>query len=180
VHDDENWIPVFCLRETRFGGRRKAAGDHAQVKTAARVLIRKVEEPMRIRAKIPIALGTIVLGCCIGMSIVDAQTLAPNPAGDDDGISGALEQKPLLTPAQRNAIYREVSKDKSQTAAKEFSPVVGADVPPMIDLYTLPDDAVADIPAAKLYKYTMVQNKVVLVDPTRMRIIDVIGPTPGQ
>ncbi len=58
--------------------------------------------------------------------------------------------------------------------------MVGADVPPMIELYTLPDDTLARIPAIKPYEYTMVQNKVVLVDPTRMRVIDVIGPAPGQ
>lgn len=134
---------------------------------------------MKIRARILIALATIMLGCCVGMSIAGAQTQAPNPTGDD-GVSGAIEQKLLLTPVQRTAIYRAVTKDKSKTAGKEFSPVVGADVPPMIQLYTLPDDAVADIPAAKLYEYTMVQNRVVLVDPTRMRVIDVIDPPSGR
>jgi hypothetical protein len=58
--------------------------------------------------------------------------------------------------------------------------VIGADVPPMIELYTLPDDAVAAVPAAKLYKYTVVENKVVVVDPTKMRIVDVIEPPPKQ
>jgi len=48
----------------------------------------------------------------------------------------------------------------------------------MIELYALPDEAVASVPAAKIYKYTMGENKVVVVDPTKMRIIDVIGP-PG-
>jgi hypothetical protein len=50
----------------------------------------------------------------------------------------------------------------------------------MIELYTLPDDALAAVPAAKLYKYTVVENKVVVVDPTRMRVIDVIGPSSRQ
>jgi hypothetical protein len=95
-------------------------------------------------------------------------------------VSGAIQQKLLLTPEQRVAIYQEVSKDKSKVAPKDFSPVVGADVPPMIELYTLPDDATASVPAAKLYKYTMVENKVVLVDPTKMRVIDVIGPPPSH
>ena len=87
-----------------------------------------------------------------------AQTTTTNPGGPgsstgDTGVSGAIQQKLLLTPA---------------------------DVPPMIELYTLPDDATASVPAAKLYKYTMVENKVVLVDPTKMRVIDVIGPPPSH
>jgi hypothetical protein len=139
-----------------------------------------MEEPMKNRVTIPVALGMIVVGCCVGLSAVDAQTTqAPNPGGDT-GVSGAIEQRLILTSAQRDAIYREVSKDTSKAAPKEFSPVIGADVPPMIELYALPEDALSEIPVAKLYKYTMAQNKVVLVDPTRMRVIDVIGPAPQQ
>jgi hypothetical protein len=88
----------------------------------------------------------------------------------------ATEQKLELTPAERSAIYATVSKDKSKVAPQPFSTTIGADVPPMIELYSLPDETVADNPAAKLYKYTMVENEVVLVDPTKMRIVDKIGP----
>ncbi len=88
----------------------------------------------------------------------------------------ATEQKLELTPAERSAIYATVSKDKSKVAPQPFSTAIGADVPPMIELYSLPDETIADNPAAKLYKYTMVENEVVLVDPTKMRIVDKIGP----
>jgi hypothetical protein len=46
----------------------------------------------------------------------------------------------------------------------------------MLELYALPDDTVAGNETAKLFEYTIVQDKVVLVDPTRMRVVDVIGP----
>ena len=118
-------------------------------------------------------------GLVVGLSAA-AQSTPPGPPGTDTGASGAIEQKLILSQAQRTAIYDQVSKDKSKVAPKDFSPVIGADVPPMIELYTLPDDAVAGVPAAKLYKYTMVENKVVLVDPTKMRVVDVIGPPPSN
>jgi hypothetical protein len=102
---------------------------------------------------------------------------ATNSAGSDTGLSGAVQQKPLLSPAQRSAIYAEVIKDPSKSSPQHFSAVVGADVPPMIELYALPDDATSVVPAAKLYKYTMVEDKVVVVDPIKMRIVDVIGPS---
>ena len=105
---------------------------------------------------------------------------ATNSAGSDTGVSGAIQQQPLLSPAQRSAIYAEVIKDPSKSSPQRFSAVVGADVPPMIELYALPDDATAVAPAAKLYKYTMVDDKVVVVDPTKMRIVDVIGPSSKQ
>ena len=120
----------------------------------------------------------ITLALCggfVGAMDAAAQSTPPGPPGNDTAVSGAIEQKLILTPAQRIAIYEQVSKDKSKVAPKDFSPVIGADVPPMIELYMLPDDAVAGVPAAKLYKYTMVENKVVLVDPTKMRVVDVIG-----
>ena len=105
---------------------------------------------------------------------------ATNNAGSDTGVSGAIQQKPLLSPAQRSAIYAEVIKDPSKSSPQRFSTEIGADVPPMIELYALPDDAAAAAPAAKLYKYTMVDDKVVVVDPTKMRIVDVIGPSSKQ
>lgn len=88
----------------------------------------------------------------------------------------ATSQKLELTPAERSAIYATVSKDKSKVAPQPFSTKIGADVPPMIELYSLPDQTVAENPAAKLYEYTIVENEVVVVDPTRMRIVDRIGP----
>jgi hypothetical protein len=138
---------------------------------------------MKNRSSIPLIAGMLILGCCVGGSLAGAQTTngdgvgaGTGAKGGDVGVSGAIEQKLILSPAQRQAIYEEVSKDKSKVAPKDFSPVIGGDVPPMIELYALPDDAVASVPAAKIYKYTMVENIVVVVDPTKMRVIDVIGP----
>jgi hypothetical protein len=149
------------------------------VKTGAASQIKLTgERRMRKRSSV-----TIVTALCAGLAgtfCATAQSVPPGPPGNDSGVSGAIEQKLILTPAQRTAIYDDVSKDKSKVAPNSFSPVIGADVPPMIELYTLPDAAVAGVPAAKLYKYTMVQGKVVLVDPTKMRVVDVIGPPPSH
>ena len=140
---------------------------------------------MKSSSPISFIFAAMLLGSSASGFDAGAQTTTTNPGGPgsstgDTGVSGAIQQKLLLTPEQRVAIYQEVSKDKSKVAPKDFSPVVGADVPPMIELYTLPDDATASVPAAKLYKYTMVENKVVLVDPTKMRVVDVIGPPPSH
>jgi hypothetical protein len=50
----------------------------------------------------------------------------------------------------------------------------------MIELYSLPDDILANNPDTKLYKFTGVDDQVVLVDPTKMRVIAVIGPKPKE
>jgi hypothetical protein len=137
---------------------------------------------MMSRSSLFLLIAATLFGCVGGFG-ASAQTTTPSGPGaaaSDTGLGGAIEEKLVLSPAQRNAIYDQVSKDKSKVEAKSFSPEIGADVPPMIELYTLPDDAVAGAPAAKIYKYTMVDNKVVLVDPTKMRVVDVIGPPPSH
>jgi hypothetical protein len=53
---------------------------------------------------------------------------------------------------------------------------VGGQVPPATELYFLPDNAIAAAPEAKAIKYTVAKNRVVLVDPTTMRVVDVIPP----
>ena len=125
---------------------------------------------MKNRLAIAFALPVMLAAQIAGPHLAAAQSTIVTPGtSDDSAVSGAVEQKPLLTPSQRRAIYAEVTKDKSKASPKNFSPVAGADVPPMIELYTLPDNTLADVPAAKMYKYTLVENKVVLVDPTHMR-----------
>jgi hypothetical protein len=81
-----------------------------------------------------------------------------------------------LSPAQRQAILDAVRQEnKNIRAPAELKASVGADVPPSMELYALPDRALMEAPAAKGFRYTVVQKRVVLVDPTQMRVVDVIG-----
>lgn len=130
---------------------------------------------MKTRMAIPVAVGVLsIVGCTERSALAQTDTGAPAGAGVNE------QQKPPLTPGQRRVIYDSVAKDKSKTAKVNFAPAVGADVPPMIELYTLPDQVLAENHAAGLFEYTLEQDKVVLVDPTRMRVVDVIGPNGFQ
>jgi hypothetical protein len=127
------------------------------------------EQPMKGYSTARIAIATLAFVLAMGAQNIHAQN-------DDVGVSQKLE----LTAAQRNAIYAAVSKDRSKVSPQRFPAVIGAEVPPMINLYALPDDIVSSNPAAKLYQCTMVDDKVVLVDTTRMRVVDTIGPQQQQ
>ena len=122
---------------------------------------------MRGHSTVRIAVATLALVIAAGAQNIHAQN-------DNVGVAQNLE----LTAAQRSEIYAAVSKDRSKTSPQRFAVAIGAEVPPMINLYALPDDIVAGNPAAKLIQCTMVGDKVVLVDPTRMRVVDTIGPLP--
>jgi hypothetical protein len=130
------------------------------------------------RAMRPLAL--LALACAVSLFIgvegAAAQSDDINEAVNAHGVTPTLE----LTPAQRNAIYQEVHKDTSKVAPSRFATHVGADVPPTIDLYPLPDDIQASSPETKFYKFTGVDDEVVLVDPSKMRVMAVIGPKPKQ
>ena len=79
------------------------------------------------------------------------------------------EQKTVVL----NAIRPTDTKHK-QKAPGNVPASVGAQVPPTTELYFLPDDVLATAPEAKGVRYTVAQNRVVLVDPTTLRIVDVI------
>ena len=111
-----------------------------------------------------------------GAGVVRAQTNGIDEVMSANGLAPKLE----LTAAQKSAIYQAVHKEKSKVAPSRFATNVGAEVPPMIELYMLPDDILANNPVTKLYKFTRVDDQVVLVDPTNMRVIDVIGPKPAE
>ena len=119
-------------------------------------------------------LAALALTCGAIQHSAEAQGV--DAGGPPSALNGSAEQKLVLTPEQRRAIYAAATKDKSKTAKTRFAATIGAEVPPMLELYTLPDDAVAGNQSAKFFEYTIVQDKVVLVDPTHMRVVDVIEP----
>jgi len=82
---------------------------------------------------------------------------------------------PRLTETQRSAIAAAVRREnKAVEPSVSFVASVGAPVPPVIELYMLPDAILADVPAAKRVKYTVVKNQLVLVDPVTMRVLEII------
>ena len=49
---------------------------------------------------------------------------------------------------------------------------VGMRVPQTARLYTVPETVAVEVPALKTYKYTMVNNRVVLIDPVTSEVVD--------
>jgi len=98
--------------------------------------------------------GTIVLALACGVGTGTAQV--------------------QLDAAQRAAIITAVRDVKIAPPGHSFNISIGAQVPPSIELNYLPVAALSQAPEARALKYTLVQNQVVLVDPTNMRIVDII------
>ncbi|HML15054.1 MAG TPA: DUF1236 domain-containing protein [Xanthobacteraceae bacterium] len=87
--------------------------------------------------------------------------------------STALE----LSPHQRTEIYQAVAKNQLRTPPPPDIPAsVGAQVPPVTELYALPESVTAEVPTARFYRYTIAQNRVIIVDPINLKVVDVIRP----
>ena len=120
--------------------------------------------------------GMFALVLVGGIDAASAQ-IGSTPPTIQDGTIGKGDPlaTPRLTEAQRSAIADAVRRDnKAVEPSVSFVASVGAPVPPVIELYILPDAILAEVPAAKRVKYTVMKNQLLLVDPVTMRIVDII------
>lgn len=124
-----------------------------------------------------IAALTLIAVFC-GMSSAVAQSSTPTEAVQPNG---SIVPPLALTPAQRNAIYNDVERQRVHTpaAAAGIAARVGAPAPPSLALGDLPGVPAVGGDAADL-KYATVAGDIVVVDPIRMRVVEVIhsGSTP--
>jgi len=130
--------------------------------------------PVRFRG------ATIGLALLAGAGVAVAQVPPNSGSHPQDSITHAPPPaRPLsqlqLTPDQKMTILNAVREERPKASSPvNFVASVGASVPPSIELYILPDRVLAQMPVAKAVKYTTVQNQIVLVDPTTMRVVEVI------
>jgi len=125
--------------------------------------------------------GTIALTLAGTMGVLSAQGLAPSPSATPPTTLSPTAVQPgaplNLTPEQKSTIFAAIQQEnKKITPPKDFQVSVGAEVPPSIELYSLPDGVMASTPAARTFKYTKMRDQVVLVDPTNMRVAEVLKP----
>jgi Protein of unknown function (DUF1236) len=112
------------------------------------------------------------------MALVAASAPATAQTPPLGSLGAADPAAPLaFTPAERAAILAAVRQDNAKPDSRmpPDAPVsVGVQLPASIALRILPDAALAQAPAAKTVQYTLIGNQVVLVDPTNMRVVDII------
>src|SRR5579863_3678933 len=113
----------------------------------------------------------------LALIAVSAPAAAQAPPSASLGVADPAA--PLaLTPAERTAILDAVRRDSAKPNSKmppDSAVSVGVQLPASIALRILPDAALAQAPAAKTVQYTLIGNRVVLVDPTNMRVVDIIS-----
>jgi hypothetical protein len=121
-----------------------------------------------------------LLGGLFAATTACAQSVGPVEAvGPDGAVVQPVVQPVPLTPLQRNALYNTASRQHVQANAGEITAAVGAAVPPSLALGNLPDVPTLGNDPDNVLKYATVEGDVVVVDPIRMRVVEVIHPGAG-
>jgi len=77
-----------------------------------------------------------------------------------------------LTPVQRRTIYRTIVRERVSPARPTVEYRVGTRVPESVQLYAVPQDVAVEVPAIRSYKYMVVNDRVVLIDPATSEVVD--------
>ena len=77
-----------------------------------------------------------------------------------------------LTPVQRRMIYRTIVRERVAPAEPTIEYRVGARLPDSVRLYSVPQEVAVEVPAIRSYKYMVVNNRVVLVDPATSQVVE--------
>jgi len=81
-----------------------------------------------------------------------------------------------LTTAQQKEIWQGVSQQAAkETAPPAFKATLGEATPSIIKLQPFPSKVVHEVPAVKSYDYAMLQNQVLIVDPSSRKIVDIVN-----
>lgn len=115
--------------------------------------------------------ATIVAAVVAGATAASAQTtiIAREPVESRTVVT----TEPLdLTPVQRQTIYRTIVREQVVRAAPTVEYHVGARVPDSVRLYSVPREVAVEVPTIRSYKYMVVNNRVVLVDPATSQVVE--------
>jgi hypothetical protein len=76
-----------------------------------------------------------------------------------------------LTPVQRQTVYRTIVRERVQPAQPSVEYRVGMRVPQTAHLYIVPEPVAVEVPSVRPYRYMVVNNRVVLVDPATSEVV---------
>jgi hypothetical protein len=101
--------------------------------------------------------------------------LAAVPAGAQTSVTTTTTETTgsiTIAPEQRTVIQQRLSTTKPVTVKEKVT--VGTTVPSTVELQTVPDTIVSDIPSVKGYSYFVYNDDVVFVDPKTRKVVTIV------
>ena len=86
-------------------------------------------------------------------------------------VAAPSPQRFEMTPVQRQTVYRTIIREQAAPAQPTVAYRVGTRVPEATHLYAVPQDVAVEVPAIRSYKYMVVNNRVLLVDPATSEVV---------
>jgi uncharacterized protein DUF1236 len=80
---------------------------------------------------------------------------------------------------QRKQIVNQLRNERTATRTSNVKVNIGQRLPSGIQPHRVPADIVRIVPQYRDYDYTLVDNRVVLVDPRRREVVDILDDEPG-
>lgn len=97
------------------------------------------------------------------------------PAGAAASSEGSAWITDGLTGAQRQEIWHGTSKQAMQESSPAgFQVAIGETVPNSMKPQPMPKEVSDRVPAVKSYDFAILQNQLLIVDPSSMKVIDII------
>jgi hypothetical protein len=114
--------------------------------------------------------AAIVAALLAGVGTASAQT--PVITREPVESRTVVTTEPLqLTPVQRQTIYRTIVRERVTPARPTVEYRVGTRVPESVQLYSVPQEVAVEVPAIRQYKYMVVNDRVVLIDPATSEVV---------
>ena len=112
-------------------------------------------------------------GCAAVLLMLTGAAHAQTTVIERSSPSVITREQVELTPAQRTTIYRTVTRER-RVVPDGVDVRLGARVPQAVELYEIPAPVVTEIPSIRRYRYMVVNNEGVLVDPTTSQVVEII------
>ena len=112
-------------------------------------------------------------GCAAVLLMLTGAAHAQTTVIERSSPSVITREQVELTPAQRTTIYRTVTRER-RAVPDGVDVRLGARVPQAVELHEIPAPVVTEIPSVRRYRYMVVNNEVVLVDPTTSEVVEII------
>jgi uncharacterized protein DUF1236 len=126
-------------------------------------------------------LCTTAIALAIGAGTAIAQ--APDQSQKREGSPRAQDasQPPAagINDDQRKQIINQLRNERTATRTSNVKVNIGQRLPSGIQPHRVPADIVRIVPQYRDYDYTLVDNKVILVDPRRREVVDILDDGPG-
>ena len=123
---------------------------------------------MRKHISVALAAGLLMAG-------VSAASAAGMSQSNSTTMSQPASDTLTLTSAQQKTVWNDLhGQATEQKAPSGFNATVGAIVPSTVKTEPVPSKAATTVPALKSFNFAMVDGKLLIVNPSDKKIVDVI------